>query len=234
VFYITIQKIIKKRLAYKDIIRYLYSVIKTNKKENEMKNLTVKTPTGKDVEISFDGSNYTINIPDANLNQTTDYIRLSKSIMVKQLGKAYPTMLLDKPIVIDTQYYDLVNNFIREIENKKSAEKLAKLNVAIPGYSRLLAAYDYRSEQLEINRNYMERAYQTSIGSGNQGDVDEAEAKVAELENEYPIANMYIYWINRDPSSNFGYQANKAAEALFCGASIENANKIANDFDQNF
>lgn len=199
-----------------------------------MKNLTVKTPTGKDVEISFDGSNYTVSIPVVNLIQTTDYIRLSKKVMVKQLDGYYPTMLLDKPVTIDTQYYETVNNFIREIESQKSADKLAKINAAIPGYSELLAAYDYRSEQLEINRNYMERAYQTSIGSGNQGDVDEAEAKVAELENEYPIANMYIYWINRDPSSNFGYQANKAAEALFCGASIENANKIANDFDQNF
>ena len=199
-----------------------------------MKNLTVKTPTGKDVEINFDGSNYTVSVPAVNLTQTTDYIRLSKSVMVKQLGKAYPTMLLDKPVTIDTQYYETVNNFIREIESIKSANKLAKLNAAIPGYSELLAAYDYRSEQIDVNRNYMERAYQTSIGSGNQGDVDAAGKKVIELESKYPVAAKYIYWINRDPSSNFGYQANKAAEALLNGSSLADANKIANDFDHNF
>jgi len=199
-----------------------------------MKNLTVKTPTGKDVEISFDGSNYTVSISAVNLIQSTDYIRLSKSVMVNQLGKAYPAMLLDSPVSIDTDYYDTVNNFIREIESQKSADKLAKINDAIPGYSELLTAYEYRSEQIEINRNYMESAYQTSIGSGNQGDVDAAEKKVTELESKYPVAAKYIYWINRDPSTNSGYQSRKAAEALLNGSSLEDANKIANDYDQNF
>lgn len=197
-----------------------------------MKNLTVKTPTGKEVVISYNDGNYTISVPAANLTQTTDYIPLSKSVMVKQLNGLYPTMLLDKPITIDKQYYDTVNNFIREIESQKSADKIAKTNAAIPGYSELLAAYDYLSEQIEINRNYMERAYQTSIGSGNQGDVDGAEKRVADLESKYPIAKMYIYWIDRDPSTDFGYHANKAAEALLNGSSLEDANKIANDFDQ--
>ena len=64
-FYITIQKIIKKRLAYKDIIRYLYSVIKRSKKwlkqkgidyyelQDKYSEVAGYKPTIEDLEIKY-------------------------------------------------------------------------------------------------------------------------------------------------------------------------------------
>lgn len=92
-------------------------------------------------------------------------------------------------------------------------------------------AYEYKADQIEISEAYMERVIKTSIGSGNKGDVEGAEKKVNELEAKYPVAKMYIRWSNRNAASSSGYAALQAADALLAGASLEDAKKIAEDWD---
>lgn len=189
------------------------------KRSSKMEKLFAKTPTGKGIEIVYDGEKFTVSIPEINLTQAADYL------YIRSFGP--PALNLNKPIALDAKSIDGVKKFLEDIEK----EKTKKRDEAIPGYSELKAAYDYRSEQLDLYQSYMDRAVRTSIGSGDSGDVDGAEEKIEELEKKYPIAKAYIYWINRDPSTVSGYQANHAAKALIDGKSLEDARRIANDYD---
>lgn len=197
-----------------------------------MKTLTVSTPTGKQVNISYDNGNYTISVPQAKINVTQSSCRLHKSYRVKQLNDNYPAIIIDGNfIALDKNDYQTVRDFECSIDAETEQSRVAKIDAAIPGYSELLAAYNYRSEQIDIYQQFMERAVRTSIGSGDAGDVKNAEANVNELEQKYDRAKMYIKWSNGNPECSSGYQARVAADALLNGASIEDATAISNNYD---
>ena len=178
-----------------------------------MKELKTKTPSGKEIILNETG--YCIKQYVKQLNGI--------HVIVKQDGVHY-AIAKDKEKEVENFYYEIIK--------EKSNAKLTELNSRIPGYSELQAAYEYRIDQITINNNYMERGFKTSIFSGDSGKVEEAEAKVKELEEKYPIAKHYIKWNNANPTSSSGFAANKAAEALFNGKTMEEAAKIADDWDR--
>lgn len=180
-----------------------------------MKEIKIKTPSGKEMTV--------------NENDETARSRISKDdkyvyLVVKHDGLN---------IVVAKEMENEVQNFYREIAIEKANLKTEELNKRIPGYTELSKAYDYRMEQIYISNAYMERGHRTSIFSGDKGKVREAEIRVNELEEQYPVAKLYIKWENADPASNYGFAANQAAEALYNGATLEEAERISKDWDIN-
>ena len=178
-----------------------------------MKELKTKTPSGKEITLNETGESY-----KSRINATDKYMYT----VVKQDGINY---------VIAKDCEEEVQNFYREIAIEKAEAKKSELNTRIPGCTELQNAYEYRAEQIEISQEYMERGHRTSIFSGNKGKVEEAEVKVKELQEKYPIAKQYIKWNNGNSASSSGFAAKQAAEALYAGKNLEEAAKIANDWN---
>jgi len=189
------------------------------KRSSKMKRIKAKTPTGKEIEISYDDKNFIVTVPILGLTQTVSTLGI--------IGFGSPKLNLDKPVALDMKSAKEIGVFLKDI----AKEKEERINKKIPGYSELKAAYKNRRVQIDIDREYMDRAMRTSIGSGNTGDVKGAEGKVKELEGKYPVAKHYISWVNSNPASASGFQAKQAAVALLNGISLDEANQIANDYE---
>jgi fatty acid-binding protein DegV len=103
-------------------------------------------------------------------------------------------------------------------------------------YQVLMDAYKVRALEIEKEHNALEKSYDTSIYHGDGGAaVKAAEKKVKDLEQQYPVAKAYIYYTNyasKCAGLDSGYQAKLAAQALAEGKSIEEAEKIANNWDK--
>jgi len=180
-----------------------------------MKTINTKTPSGKEITLNETGRYFKQPIPQLN-NKIHTIVQLEG----------------DKTMyVIAKDQEEIVQNFYDAIRKEKKEVEIKELNQRIPGYTELQNAYEYRANQIYTNEKYMQRLFDTSIGSGDKGDIVEAEAKVKELEEKYPIAQKYIKWNHGNPACSSGYAANKAAEALYNGATIEEAIEISKDWN---
>lgn len=191
--------------------------------------IKIQTPSGKEIIMS-----------DGEVQVQNDiyrgFISINKTKVPQLKNQVYPVICISRTgqkagyIVIREEDEKAARKFLAEISKRKAQEEQERIDAIIPGCGELKKAYEYRSVQFEIRDKYMERLYNTSIASGDDGKVEEAEAEVNRLETEYPVAKMYLKWSNCDPSSNYGYAANCAARALLEGASLEEAKKIAADY----
>lgn len=194
-----------------------------------MNEIKTTTPSGNEVTINYDGK-YKLNVKDINLEAENIYVLTRPVPQFK--NEKYPVIdIAGKSIVIIKADEKRIRIWIAEIDKMKKEKKDNELNTHIPGCTELQTAYDYRYNQIEISRRYMDRVMATSIGSGDKGNPEGAEKKVRELEQKYSTAKKYIKWVNADPSSNYGFAAHQAAKALYNGATIEDAEKIANNYN---
>jgi len=99
-----------------------------------------------------------------------------------------------------------------------------ELIAAISNRSELFKSYDYLQYQAE-SQGFISPDLRKLIPLLEQADKD-----IKNLKLEYPKAASYINWIDKDPSSDMGFKARLAAKALLKGASLKDAEKIANDW----
>jgi hypothetical protein len=126
----------------------------------------------------------------------------------------------------------MVDKLHRALGEMRAERKVAK----IPGYAELKAAYSERGYEIDKESKALEESYETSIYRGDSGiKTQRAEEKVKQLEQQYPIAKKYIEYINyasRTAGLDSGYQAKLAATALEEGKTLEEAEKIAHNWDK--
>lgn len=193
--------------------------------------LNLNTPSGKIIELSVTDDGYSITIPEANLNFSVKYPDISKGNLD---GNPYPYLHarnMGTNIVFLPEQEGPARSWLNAQENAKYEAREAAIEEKIPGRSELKQAYENLERAQDLWDDYMDRAMETSIGSGDNGNVPEAEAILADLQATYPVAVKYLAWVGRDASTASGYQANLAAKALLNGCSLEEAEKIANNYD---
>ncbi len=141
-----------------------------------------------------------------NENDSTTHSRISKEDKHFYLIVKHEGL----NVVVAKEMEKEVESFYSVIAAEKASMREEEINKRIPGFSELANAYNYRYDQIITNQKYMERGHRTSIFFGDSGKPEEA-----------------------DPSSSYGFAANRAAKALYDGATLAEAEKIANDWDKN-
>lgn len=201
------------------------------KRDSPSGNMEFKSATGKIINLSFDLETgvYHVDVPELDKHWKDKNLRITE---LKQGNKITPALYFGEISVgiPDSMVTDVRKWIIRQGEMAR-VKKEAAIEKAVPGYQQLKDAVSKLHIAIDVNDKYMERGHETSIFSGDSGNPEKAQEIVDGLVNKYPKAAAYLNWSSSNAMSSSGYAKLRAAEALLAGKSLEEAKKIADDWN---
>lgn len=224
-------KYLKKDLTRVYFFGIFISEQRDKPKGKKMKELKTKTSTGKEAALKYENNNYILTVNSVGLQLSDSHIDVYLAKIKELNNNEYPVLsIAGKNIPMAYCEFQKLSDFLTASYTEKRNENDNKIENKIKGYIELRNAYQHRQEEIDKSEKFIQRAIETSIAHGDSGKPKKADELVKELEGKYPKAAAYIKWANTDPSTNYGYQASLAAQALLSGKTLEESQKIAKNY----